>query len=81
MEALILLGKVEFERVKDMKQLCLQGSSTTRDSDNMKFMLWDFIYYSAMLCKEVQIDYTVIAEYFPLRDTVSAMLDIFADCL
>lgn len=37
--------------------------------------------YSGILNKEVQADNAEIAEYFPLRHTVSAMLDIFADCL
>jgi len=64
-----------------MKQRYLQGDSTTRDGDGTKFMPWDFIYYSAMLNKEVQVDHAAIAEYFPLRHTVSTMLDIFADCL
>jgi hypothetical protein len=42
MEALILLGKVEFERVKDMMQLCLQGSSTTRDSEQYEIHAMGF---------------------------------------
>lgn len=44
METLLPHGKVQFERVKDMKQRCLQGDSTTRDGDGTKFMPWDFTY-------------------------------------
>ncbi|RFU30370.1 hypothetical protein B7463_g5987, partial [Scytalidium lignicola] len=80
-EALLPHGKAGFERVKDMKQRCLQSDSTSRDGDATKFMPWDFVYYSALLSKEFQVDHAAIAEYFPLRHTVSAMLDIFADCL
>jgi metallopeptidase MepB len=81
MDTLLPHSKVEFERVKDMKQRCLLGGSTTRDGNGTKLMPWDFIYYGAMLNKEVQVDHAAIAEYFPLRHTVSAMFDIFADCL
>jgi metallopeptidase MepB len=51
------------------------------DGNGTKLMPWDFFYYSAMVSKETQVVHAAIAEYFPLRHTVSAMLDIFADCL
>ncbi|KAI1847039.1 hypothetical protein JX266_006914 [Neoarthrinium moseri] len=42
---------------------------------------WDFWYYARMAEENSHVDHTKISEYFPMRNTVSAMLEIFASCL
>ena len=43
LETLLPLGKVEFERLEDMKQRCLQADATTRKVDSTAFMPWDLV--------------------------------------
>ena len=80
-KALLPHGRADFERVTEMKQRYLKENSTIRDDNRAILMSWDYTYYSSILQKEFHVDHAAIAEYYPLRHTVGAILDIFADCL
>lgn len=80
-ETLLPHGRADFERVTEMKKRYLKENPTIRDDNSTMLMPWDYTYYSAILQKEFQVDHAAIAEYYSLRHTVGAMLDIFADCL
>jgi metallopeptidase MepB len=42
---------------------------------------WDYEYYSHLVLEDLDVKHTQISEYFPLQNTVLAMLDIFSSCL
>jgi metallopeptidase MepB len=42
---------------------------------------WDLPFYTRLVEEESNLDQDMIAEYFPLQNTVASMLDIFAHCL
>lgn len=42
---------------------------------------WDYPFYSHLVQEEMNIRHEQIAEYFPLRNTLMSMLDVFASCL
>ncbi len=44
-------------------------------------MPWDEPYYRRLSPDPDRVDHGAIAEYFPLRHTVSVMMDLFVDCL
>lgn len=42
---------------------------------------WDYPFYSHIVQEEMNIRHEQIAEYFPLRNTLMSMFDVFASCL
>lgn len=42
---------------------------------------WDFDYYSRICLEDLQIDHSLIKEYFPLGHAIAAMLRLFEDTL
>ena len=80
-ETLLPIKRAEFERVQEKKRRCLQEDSRLSDEQSRRLMPWDYLYYSALLDKEAQVDDSTIAEYFPLHHILSAMLDLFAKCI
>ena len=80
-QLLIPIGKVEFEGLENRRKQWLSDSSTKSVQINSKFMSWDLIYYSSRLNQDKHVDHSAIAEYFPLKHTVGAMLKIFSECL
>lgn len=42
---------------------------------------WDYPFYSHLVQDEMNIRHEKIADYFPLRNTLMSMLDVFASCL
>jgi metallopeptidase MepB len=50
-------------------------------SNIAKMEPWDIPYYRRLIEEEAAVDHKRISEYFPLRPTVGAMLDLFAACL
>ena len=42
---------------------------------------WDFRYYRRLMLEDMNIQYKRISEYFPLQNTISAMLGVFTSCL
>ncbi|KAL2275896.1 hypothetical protein FJTKL_01450 [Diaporthe vaccinii] len=42
---------------------------------------WDYPFYSHIVQEEMNIRHEQIAEYFPLRNTLMSMLNVFASCL
>lgn len=42
---------------------------------------WDYDYYSRVAMEDFHVRHDLIAEYFPLEETVLSMLDIFSTCL
>ncbi|GKT55645.1 metallopeptidase [Colletotrichum tofieldiae] len=80
---LIPRGKEEMQRLERKKRehLHAPGAAVGDSGDAGKILPWDFEYYTRLLQEEADVDHQRIAEYFPLRHTLSAMLGLFTDFL
>lgn len=68
-------GKKETEHLLDLKKADLEARGQSFDG---KYYLWDHRFYDRIMVeKEYNIDENKIAEYFPLQQTVTGMLNIF----
>lgn len=69
-------GQAEIEVLQRRRLKDLQG----QDSDQLKqtFPPWEKRYYERLVEQEFEIDQLKIAEFFPLDETATSMLDIFA---
>ncbi|KAK6226540.1 peptidase family m3 [Colletotrichum tabaci] len=78
-EELMPRGREEMKRLEAKKREHLKklGGLTAGSEDEAKVLPWDFEYYTRLLEEEAEVDKNSIAEYFPLRHTLSAMLDLF----
>ncbi|KAI1867328.1 uncharacterized protein JN550_007059 [Neoarthrinium moseri] len=72
------LGKRAMEKLKTIKKTHL-GSHLPPEEDEI--LPWDYFYYMRLLEEETQVDHEVVAEYFPLQNTVLKMLGLFASFL
>lgn len=43
--------------------------------------LWDYEYDTRLALESLHVEHAKISEYFPLQNTVSAMLEVFTSCL
>ena len=67
-------GRQEIQRLKQLKQI-----NVGVEHYNGRYYLWDHRFYSRMMREtECSIDQRKVAEYFPLNETIAAMLRIFA---
>jgi metallopeptidase MepB len=68
-------GKKEMQRLLEKRRLDFPQD----EADSMP--PWDYDYYSRIVMEDLNVQHDLIAEYFPLEETVSSMLDIFSSCL
>ncbi|KAH8680708.1 peptidase family M3 [Xylariales sp. PMI_506] len=74
---LVAGGAKEREHLLALKKKDEEARGLTHDG---KYFLWDHRFYDrVMVEEEYSIDETKIAEYFPLQNTVQAMLKIFEE--
>jgi metallopeptidase MepB len=74
-EKIVVAGAKELEVLRQLKEADLESHGESFDG---RFYNWDRRYYERMLLETgYSVDGQKIAEYFPLRETVSGMLSIF----
>ncbi|KAI1874181.1 uncharacterized protein JN550_002760 [Neoarthrinium moseri] len=73
-------GQQEMDHLLKLRAKDLAKNQVLQNDDG-HIPPWDFWYYARVAEENFQVDHTKISEYFPMRTTVSAMLDIFASCL
>ncbi|PMD39476.1 metallopeptidase MepB [Hyaloscypha variabilis F] len=61
--------------------LATNAAVQTGEALESKIHSWDVIYYWRMIEEKAAVDHVRIAEYFPLRHTVSIMLELFSTYL
>ncbi|GMG20938.1 unnamed protein product [Ambrosiozyma monospora] len=70
------LGEKELIKLKDLKSADLKAKGLP--SENADYYVWDQRYYhTKMLETEYKVDEMKIAEYFPMANTISKMLQIY----
>lgn len=76
---LLLAAQKELDHLKEIKaQDCLARGV----QNDLSFYFWDLLYYERLMLEtEHGVDSLQIAEYFPLDNTISAMLKIFASLM
>lgn len=67
-EQLLPHGKKEVAQLAALKK---------RHTGEEGIMAWDYYYYARLLEEEAAVDQDLVSEYFPLRHTLQAMLDLF----
>jgi len=72
-------GKRDFGRLEDKKRDHLAADNA--HPGETKLESWDVAYYRRLIEEEAAVDHKRISEYFPLRHTVGAMLELFASGL
>lgn len=77
-EQLLPIGQGVMEELKALKRTNL---ATDTQSGDDEIFPWDFHYYMRLLEEDKRVDQDLIAEYFPLRNTVLRMLEIFGSFL
>jgi metallopeptidase MepB len=78
-EKLLPHGKAEFEKLEKKKKAHLEAANI--HPGEVKIESWDIAYYERLVEEEAAVDHKRIVEFFPLRRTVGAMLEVFASCL
>lgn len=76
---LLPIGRGVMDELKALKRKHLLV--TCPQSGNDEIFPWDFHYYMRLLEEEGRVDQDLVAEYFPLRNTVLRMLGIFGSLL
>ena len=75
------LAKKELEILKALKKQDLESKGKADEYDGHYFV-WDHRYYTRMqLENDYKVDQQKLAEYFPLKSTLSGMLKIFEELL
>lgn len=70
-------GKKETKSLLELKKADLESRGEQFDG---RYYLWDHRFYDRlMLEKEYSLDHQLIAEYFPLQNTIQGMLKIFEE--
>ncbi|KAG6362310.1 hypothetical protein INS49_010540 [Diaporthe citri] len=77
-EQLLPIGQEVMEQLKATKGTHLVRSNQSGDDE---ILPWDFHYYMRLLEEDKKVDHELISEYFPLRNTVLRMLELFESCL
>jgi metallopeptidase MepB len=62
-------------------QLLLERRNLDHPDSGDSMPPWDYDYYNRLVLEDFDFKHNQIAEYFPLQNTVSAMLEVFASCL
>lgn len=76
---LLLAAQKELDRLKEIKAQDCRARGIQNDGS---FYFWDLLYYERLMLEtEHGVDNLQIAEYFPLDNTISAMLKIFASLM
>lgn len=78
--ALLPLGRREMDVLQARKTRYLQESGLTDEYPDI-MTPWDLQFYTRVVAEESKVHHETIAEYYPLQNTVSCMLDTFAHCL
>jgi metallopeptidase MepB len=74
-------GKQEMQALQERKRAYLAENTDYPQEDPDTMPPWDYAYYSRLALEDLQVDHAKISEYFPLRNTVPAMLEVFTSCL
>jgi metallopeptidase MepB len=80
---LLPFGQREFQLLEEKKRNHLAANTYSQpvDPSKIKVQSWDVEYYRRLIEEEAAVDHGRIAEYFPLRHTVSIMLGLFSSYL
>lgn len=83
-ETLMPLGRADMDRLlkrKSAELLATNNNSTTgyaADEHADSMPPWDYMFYSRLAEQDLGVDHEAMAEYFPLRHTVAAMMGLFS---
>ncbi|MBE3049912.1 hypothetical protein IMZ48_46925 [Candidatus Bathyarchaeota archaeon] len=81
LDSALPFAKRNFEKVPAKKREVVQAARPGEDGAE-KLLPWDVFYYGRLVDQEEgPSNFDAIAEYFPLQNTVEAMLRLFSDCL
>lgn len=78
-EQLLPIGRGVMDELKALKRKHMLVTGPQSGDDEI--FPWDFHYYMRFLDEDRRVDQDLVAEYFPLRNTVLKMLRIFGSCL
>lgn len=78
---LLKRGAAEMKILKERKTSYVQADAEHHEPYPDCMPPWDYPFYSHIVEEELNIRHEEIAEYFPLRNTLMCMLDVFASCL
>ncbi|KAH6646658.1 hypothetical protein BKA67DRAFT_683893 [Truncatella angustata] len=78
-EAILPQGHQEMDRL--LQLMTQDPANQTLQNQHGQILPWDSCHYAPIAEENIQVNHTKISEYFPMRNTVSAMLQIFASCL
>lgn len=77
-EQLLPIGRGVMEQLKSRKRTHLVRNHQSVDDE---ILPWDFHYYMRLLEEDKKVNHELISEYFPLRNTVLRMLELFESFL
>ncbi|RFU25411.1 hypothetical protein B7463_g10923, partial [Scytalidium lignicola] len=78
---LIPQGNLEMQELLGIKQRYLAENVDYPQEYPNTMPPWDYAYYTRLSLQDIQVDHAKISEYFPLQNTVLAMLEVFTSCL
>lgn len=78
---LLELGAAEMALLLERKALYVQANPDLQEPYPDCMPPWDYPFYSHLVQEEMNIRHEQIAEYYPLRNTLMSMLEVFASCL
>lgn len=80
-EVLIPQGKREMQALLERKRIYLIGNTDYPQEYHTSLPPWDYRYYNRLALENLHVEHEKISEYFPMRNTVSAMLELFTSYL
>jgi metallopeptidase MepB len=80
-EVLIPQGKREMQALLERKRIYLIGNTDYPQEYHTSMPPWDYRYYNRLALENLHVEHEKISEYFPMRNTVSAMLELFTSYL
>jgi metallopeptidase MepB len=80
-KSLLPKGKEEIQALLQLKKEYIAEHSNKDERYIDMVTPWDYAFYSRLALDSLEVDHEKISEYFPLRHSISAMLNIFAACL
>lgn len=80
-KAILPQGQQEMNQLLELRMKDSPQNHQLPENQLNQMPPWDFWYYTRMAEENLQVNHAKISEYFPMRNTVSTMLEIFASCL